>query len=106
MFNHIDIVKMINQSAKNTYNSMKPVEVLYGTVSSVSPINVTIDQKTTFTEEQLVLTRNVSNYSIELTEESTGTKTYQINNALQEGEKVLLLRVQGGQDYLVCDRVV
>lgn len=106
MFNHIDIVKMINQAAMTTFISMKPVEVLYGTVTGTSPLYVTVDQKTTFTEQDLVLTRNVSNYSVELTEESIGTKTYQVNNALQEGERVVLLRVQGGQDYLVYDRVV
>lgn len=106
MYNLNDLVKMINQAAKSTYNSMKPVEVLYGTVTGIAPLYITVDQKTTFIEEQLVLTRNVSNYSIELTEESTGTRTYQVNNALKEGEKVVLLRVQGGQDYLVYDRVV
>lgn len=106
MFNHIDIVKMINQAARNTFISMKPVEISYGTVTSISPLYIAVDQKSTLTEEQLVLTRNVSNYAIELTEESIGTKTYQVNNALKEGEKVVLLRVQGGQDYLVYDRVV
>jgi len=106
VFNHVDFLLMINQASKNTFNSMKPMEVSYGTVTGISPLSVTVDQKTTFAEEQLVLSRSVTDYSLELTEESLGTRTYQVNNALRIGEKVVLLRVQGGQEYLVLDRVV
>lgn len=35
-----------------------------------------------------------------------GRKTMTIHNALQTGDKVVLLRVQGGQKYVVMDRVV
>lgn len=37
--------------------------------------------------------------------EYKGTKEFIINNALQTGEKVVLIREQGGQKYLVIDRI-
>ena len=36
----------------------------------------------------------------------TGKKTMTLHNALKKGEKVALLRTQGGQQYVVIDRVV
>lgn len=118
MFDANDFVKLINQAAIGAYNSMKPLEVLYGTVSSAAPLNITIDQKTTLIQEQLVLTRNVTDYDVNMTVNHNtetaeghshgyaGTKTFTVINALQEGEKVVLLKIQGGQEYLVWDRVV
>jgi hypothetical protein len=35
----------------------------------------------------------------------TGTKTFRVHLGLNVGEKVMLLRVQGGQQYIVLDRV-
>lgn len=35
-----------------------------------------------------------------------GTKTFTVRNALKTGEKAALLRMAGGQRYLVLDRVV
>lgn len=36
----------------------------------------------------------------------TGTKSFMMLNGLKVGEKVILLRMQGGQKYIVLDRVV
>lgn len=35
-----------------------------------------------------------------------GTKTFSVQNALKTGEQVVMLRMAGGQRYLVLDRVV
>jgi sortase (surface protein transpeptidase) len=74
----------------------------------------------------LILTRNVTNYTINMTVDHqtedtsggsgdaafeahhhayTGTKSFLVLNALKAGEKVLLLRVQGGKKFVVIDRV-
>lgn len=36
----------------------------------------------------------------------TGTKVIKIHNALKMGDMVMLLRMQGGQKYLILDKVV
>lgn len=106
MFNNNDIVLLIKRAAADVINAQKPVDILYGTVESRSPISIRIDQKNLLVQGQLILSRNVSNFSVELTEAQLGTRTFQVNNALVEGEKVILIRFQGGQKYLVLDRVV
>ena len=37
--------------------------------------------------------------------EYTGTKSFKVHLGLNAGEKVILLRVQGGQQFIVLDRV-
>jgi len=118
MFSAKDILLMLKQASRDTYYTMKPTEISYGTVESILPLIIRIDQKLVLEDMQLILTRNVTDYELSMTvnhnTESaeghthgyTGTKTFTVNNALQQGEKVILFRVQGGQKYLVLDRVV
>lgn len=106
MFDATDIVLMIKQASLDTYKSLKATEICYGTVESISPLQISIDEKLKLRDVQLVLTRNVTDYDVEITENSIGTKTYTVKNALKQNEKVVLIRVQGGQKYLVSDRVV
>lgn len=115
-----DMVQIIKQAASEAYEAGKPVNVVYGTVKSVSPLTIQISQKLTIKEAALVLPRNVTDYKCEITvSHSTeiagspahlhgvsGKKTMTIHNALKSGEKVAMVRMQGGQKYLVLDRVV
>lgn len=105
-YNHDDLLMMIKKAAIDVIIANKPIEVLYGTVETETPLGIRVNQNTLLSTIDLVLCRNVTNYSVELTEDDLGTRTYQVNNALTTGEKVVLIRVQGGQSYLVLDRVV
>ena len=121
MFDHKDILLMIKKAALDIYNSMKPTEISYGTVESIYPLKIRVDQNILLEEIQLILTRNVIDYNLEITVDHVtetgygpaghphgykGRKVFRVNNALVEGEKVILIRVQGGQKYLVLDKVV
>lgn len=105
-FNNNDILLMIKKAALDVVNASKPVEILYGTVEVASPLAIRVNQNTLLQEIDLVLTRNVSNYSIQFSESTLGTSTLYLQNSLVQGEKVVLIKFQGGQDYLVLDRVV
>ena len=94
---------------------------LYGTVMSASPLSIYINEKLTIAEDFLVKTRNVTDYELEIdiedkntwktetadahTHEIKGKKKLKVLNALKSGEKVILVRQQGGQKYLVLDRI-
>lgn len=118
MYNSDDIVLMIKQAAKDIFNAMDPSDVMYGTVESISPLRIQVDSKLILEEIQLSLTRNVIDYDLQMTVEHTteeadghkhgykGRKVFRVNNALVEGEKVMLLKVKGGQKYVVFDKVV
>lgn len=81
----IDLIKTVAVKAVEATN---PVNVLFGTVVSETPLEIQIHQKLKLTEEFLVITERAT----------------QVN--LKHGDKVVLLRVQGGQQFVVLDKVV
>lgn len=94
-----------------------PVTICFGKVTSTSPLKVLVDQKMTLGAAQLTLTRNVTDYETKVTVEwetdvseahehkVKGKKKMIIHNSLVVGDELLLLRQQGGQKYIVVDRV-
>ncbi|RCX22596.1 uncharacterized protein DUF2577 [Fontibacillus phaseoli] len=93
-----------------------PVAVLFGTVTRAHPLEVNVDQRFTFDEDFLILTESLQRYELDLkhthllpgseaTKEALTDKIV-IRAGLQKGDVVLLLRVQGGQKYVVWDKVV
>lgn len=129
--------------AVGAMEATKPVNVFFGDVLSVSPLKIDVEQKMILGEVQLVLSRNVTDYvmevtiqwetlahkithnhSIDLTDSNgdtvTGTtenksvshthdlegrKQMTIHNGLIKGEKVILIRQQEGQKFIVWDRI-
>lgn len=122
------LVKLVKRAAVEAVQASSPTGVEYGFVTSASPLEITVDQKKILTEAQLILTDTVRDYTVEMTtlpefheteETSGGTedasfashkhryqgrKKWKVHNALQMGEKVILLRCDGGQQYVVLDR--
>lgn len=65
-----------------------PVNVLYGTVEKAKPLEIRIHEKLKLTGEFLDVTEHLS------------------KSGIVKGDKVVLLRVQGGHRFLVIDRYV
>lgn len=122
-----DILKEIQKLVLGVINAQKLSTVVYGTVLSVSPLEVQIDQKLTLKEEQLKLTRAVMDYEVEMTVDHVtedrsggaseaafashnhdykGRKKFLIHNGLIKGDKVTMIRSHGGQQYLIIDKEV
>jgi len=125
------LVKAVKQAAVEAVRAEAPMLVCYGTVISASPLKIQVDQKKTLTGAQLILTDSVRDYTIEMstmaggseaphfTEDEygdpipalhkhrhkyQGRKAWRAHNALKTGEKVILLRCDGGQKYIVLNR--
>ena len=47
-------------------DATKPVHLLFGEVISVSPLKIQVDQKSIYTEKMLVLTRNVTDFEVDM----------------------------------------
>lgn len=139
-----ELVRAVKQAALDAVKAGRPMCHVQGTVETVSPLSIRIDQKRLIYEEQLILTDRVRDYTVEMsfdhqtgeaghshaysgstgaagetshshaysgvTEESThshsyaGRKPFTVHNALQVGEKVILLQCAGGQQFIVLDR--
>lgn len=100
-----DLVKLIKKAAVEAVNASDPTTIRYGEVISANPLQIRIDQKLILGTAQLKLTRNVTDYETEMIVNGGTKQTYKVFNALKTGEKVLLIRMQGGQTYIVVDRV-
>lgn len=107
MSNYGDLLNVMKQAGANATKADNPVNVCFGKVTSTTPLNVLVEQKITLGTAQLILTRNVTDYDVNVTMDDAEEKQKMtIHNALLVGDKVILLRVQGGQKYVVMDRVV
>ena len=133
MLNSSDFVKVIKKSAIEAVKNSKPTDIFYGTVQSISPLTIFIDQKLILSEKFLIIPESLTDYETEIsfddpsikqvfttwnmeeTSESTPSKMsfkekikhkITVYNSLKVGEKVILLRQQGGQKYMVLDRAV
>ena len=115
-----ELVHAIKDLVKQTVKSTQPMDLVFGTVTSANPLQIMINQKMVLSDEFLILTSAVRDHTVPVsiewkTEETKcetmhnheiqGRKKITIHNGLTRGEKVLLLRAQGGQNYIVIDRV-
>lgn len=122
-----EFLKAIKKAALDAFVASKPSEIYYGVVISESPLKINVEQKFTLNAAQLVLTRNVTDFYDDITviawrteNESggggdaafashshalVGRKHIIVHNRLLTGDKVILIRQQGGQKYIVIDRV-
>jgi hypothetical protein len=127
LFNEFDLLNVIKKAALDAINASQPCDFCFGKVTSTSPLKISIEQKMTLGAAQLVLTRNVTDFSTEVTmnwetesksggsgepafaahnHSITGRKEILIHNDLKPGDEVVLMKQKGGQKYLVLDRLV
>ncbi len=113
-----ELVNAIKKAAKDAEEAGKPVNVVIGTVTAANPLTITTEQQMPLGKSQLILSRNVTSHTVSVnvdwntesadghTQPVQGTKTMTINNGLAVGDKVWMIREQGGQRFIVVDRVV
>lgn len=144
----VELVKTIKKAAVDAMEAVKPVNICFGTVESTDPLLINVEQKMRLGKSQLVLCRNVTDYSISVSvnwkadaysqpagsggsgqtkpggnpehthefetpgtkgtahdHNISGKKEIVLHNALSVGDEVVLLRQQGGQKYVVMDRI-
>ena len=110
----------LTQMISNAVEYTKPSEIYAGKVESVNPLTVRLDINVPVIEEdELILTHLVKDYEVDITvghsteetevaegkHEYKGRKKITVHNGLKIGEGVLLIRQQGGQKFIVLDRI-
>lgn len=100
------LLDLIKKSAIEVIHTTQPCALLYGTVLSANPLKINLDEngKLVLTESFLVLTKQVKEYEVMVEVEGKEWKCL-VKNGLKGGDKVLLLRMQGGGSYIVLDKV-
>lgn len=102
-----DLIKSIKKAAAEAVEASKPVALCFGKVTGAAPLAILVDQKLPITAKQIVTTRNVTDFETDTSSrERAGEKTgVIIHNQLAVGDEVILLRVQGGQKFVVLDKI-
>ncbi len=102
-----NMVQIIKQAATEAVEASKPVNFTFGTVVSPDPLEIRVDQKQILKDPFLILTRGVTDYEVEMNVDHAPNPTaFTVRGRLKAGETVLMARTQGGQRYIVLDRVV
>lgn len=117
MYDRSDLVKAVGQIARNAVEASMPTTVMVGRVENESPLTVIVEQRLTLTQKQLIVPERLTSHaviaSVDTTTEMTeghqhsisGDKKITLQSSLGSGDFVLLLRMQGGQKYVVLDRL-
>lgn len=109
------MIDAIRKAALTALEAAGPLAVLFGTVAKASPLEVNVDQRFVLDADFLVVPESLTKYEIDAKHThtyATGTtgealeKKLLIRRGLEVGDKLVLLRLQGGQRYLILDRVV
>ena len=114
----MNLVEQMKKAALMAMESTKPLEIQFGTVKSVNPLQISVDQRLTIGEELMVLYENVRDVAYDCPVQIklpfyengvSGTRVESmiakitIPNALKHGETVVMYRQQGGQLFhVVC----
>lgn len=120
------LVSTLQKLVAQTNNAMKPTDYCLGVVETVAPLSIRIDQKDILTEEFLILTDLVRDFSVDITVSHTtenraggggdaefashnhdymGRKKIIVHNSLSVGESVILIQQAGGQEFIVLSRL-
>lgn len=111
----MSMLSTIKKAGVGAVQAGNPVNVLFGTVTKTSPLEVNVDQRFTLPADLILVPESLTRYEVELQHNhshpngTTGdalTTPIVIREGLQPGDKVILIRVQGGQKYVVMDKVV
>lgn len=109
------MLEAIKQAALGAMDAAGPVIVQLGVVTSVNPLKVMVDNRLELTEDFFVVLESLTKLELDLkhTHSITGGSTQEalkdkiiLRKGLEAGDKLLLLRMQGGQRYVILDRVV
>lgn len=93
----------LGELSARVQESVDAVDFMFGTVSGISPLNVTVGQGMVLPNSVLVLSGSVVDL-VAYENEKSGTVYYVPEHNLQLGDKVLLAKVKGGEAYVVLNR--
>lgn len=88
-----ELVALLKKAALDAVEASKPVNVYFGEVLSASPLKINVEQKMILGEKQLILSRNVTDFTRMvtvdwLTESSLSTHTHTVQGSDGNGDSI------------------
>lgn len=127
MLDATDLLNSVKKAAIDAVLSQKPMNLIFGEVKSDKPLKIEIEQRLVLTKTELIVPLSLTDFKVKMTvnhkteskgggsgysayeshtHDYKGKKEFLVHNALKSGDKVMLLKMQGGKKYLILDRVV
>ena len=90
-----EFVDTLKRAALDAVEAEMPVNVYFGEVVSVSPLSINVEQKMILGEKQLILSRNVTDFTTTVTvdwstESSLSTHTHTVQGSDSNGDSINL----------------
>jgi hypothetical protein len=102
----MDLIEVIQQIIQNGIAELKLTDLVIGTVITNAPLTIQIDAlMQPLPEEALIKTENIMPKSYTGTTSDGASFTVVINQGVQPGDKVVMLRCQHGQRFIVLSKV-
>lgn len=90
-------------------------DITYGVVQSASPLKIQVANNMIFDENFLILGKHIGKFKVKGKAKIKSTKDtdlqgdtisveYEFDNSLKAGDKVMMIRRDGGQEYYVLER--
>ena len=86
-------------------------DVVYGTVISTKPLKVQLSNNMILTDDFIVLGKHIGKFKIKgkvtqhKHDEVKGNIELEIDNSLESGDKVTMIREDGGQQFYLFERI-
>ena len=99
-----ELIEVVKQAAIDAVKALKPTSVIFGKVAGADPLQIDVEQKLTLERRQLILSRKVTDHTVEMSVDGV-RRQYTVHAGLVAGEEVIMIQLQGGQRFLVLDRL-
>lgn len=98
-----ELIEILNKISQENQNGMKPADVAFGTVISTEPLQIqTEGAKQPIPNAALILTSEVIAKTASV--QGGGGGTVVINEGLNTGDRVIMMKVSKGQRYIVLSK--
>lgn len=94
------MINQIKRIIKDYLDAQQPADLMFGTVTNQGPLEVTVNQRFTLTEAFLVVPEHLLAFQITI-----GSTEYEIRRGLETGDKVVLMRASGGNQFMIAGRL-
>ncbi|MHA7966605.1 DUF2577 domain-containing protein [Paenibacillus sp. CAU 1782] len=103
----MSMLELIKKAGMGAVEAGNPVQLLQGEVVSANPLSVKVDQRFVLPADFLIVPESLTELEIDLSQVyGSNTAPILVRRGLEAGDSVILLRMQGGQRYLLLDRLV
>jgi hypothetical protein len=104
------LLQIIKQTALDAVDNAQMCDLRFGTVVDTSPLRVKVTNQFTLPSSLLIVPEHLTNHTVNVVikdddDDTNDNYEMRINNALKVGDRVALLRKQGGQSYFILDRI-